>query len=59
MNHAEIIEKLLTVRAVIQTMQNVPLTAHNCNIVLGSIQQIDAVIEAIKGENEKQVTANG
>lgn len=57
MNHAEIIERLLTVRAVIQTMQNVPLTAHNCNIVLGSIQQIDAVIEAIKGE--KQVTANG
>lgn len=57
MNHAEIIEKLLTVRAVIQTMQNVPLTAHNCNIVLGSIQQIDAVIEAIKGD--KKVTSDG
>lgn len=57
MNHAEIIERLLTVRSAIQTMQNVPITAHNCNIVLGSIQQIDAVIDAIKGE--KQVTANG
>lgn len=56
MNHAEIIEKLMTVRAVIQTMQNVPLTAHNCNIVLGSIQQIDAVIEAIK--EDKKVTAD-
>ena len=57
MDRENVIERLLIVRSAIQTMQNVPLTAHNCNIVLGSIQQIDAVIESIK--EDKKVTSDG
>lgn len=57
MDRENVIERLMIVRSAIQTMQNVPLTAHNCNIVLGSIQQIDAAIEAIK--EDKKVTSDG
>ena len=57
MDRENVIERLMIVRSAIQTMQNVPLTAHNCNIVLGSIQQIDAVIESIK--EDKKVTSDG
>lgn len=57
MDRENVIARLMIVRSAIQTMQNVPLTAHNCNVVLGSIQQIDAAIEAIK--EDKKVTSDG
>jgi len=54
MTMESLIEQLMVVRSAIQSLERFAPTERNCNLILASIQRIDAVKEALLAMDNKE-----